>query len=373
MQASSTNDARPERSPLRAFIERHGLKLVLSLALGAGIAWLIARGGLPLVPPRAAFAKVRWWTVAGYAGSLVVVHWFRAARWRFLLRPIGAVSLRSVVAVSWVSFTIILLSPLRSGEVARPLLITRRGTVRGWEATGTIGAERVIDGLVLSLMLFIALQLAPALSPLPDHVGDLALPVAAVPRAAYAVLALFASAFAVMGVFFGWREWARRATLRIVGLFSVRLATFMADVVERVADGLRFLPSIRLIAPFLVETLLYWAANSLGVWLLAWGTGLTTVTFTEACVVVGCIGIGILVPSGPGYFGAFQLSTYAALAMFIPEAELRGSASAFVFLLYACQVVWHLVAAVIALGIDPDIARSEPRLAMQTTSGPPNP
>jgi hypothetical protein len=337
-----------------SFLHRHGLKLLLSILLGTGIAWLVARGGLPLIPPTAAFARMRWWTVPAYAASLVVVHWFRAARWRFLLRPLGEVPLRSVISVSWLAFAIIMLSPLRSGEIARPVLIARRGTVRGWEATGTIGAERVIDGLALSLILFAALQIAPALSPLPDHVGDLALPVSTVPRAAYGVLALFSAAFVTMGVFFYWRAWARHATFVVIGLFSRRLAGWMAGVVERIADGLRFLPSPKLMAPFLLETALYWGANALGVWLLAWGSGLEGITLAEACVVMGCIGIGILVPAGPGYFGAFQLSTFMALAMFFPEDALKGCASAFVFLLYACQIGWHIVAAGLALALDPE-------------------
>ena len=56
------------------------------------------------------------------------------------LRPIGEVPVRSAIAVSWIAFAVILMSPFRSGEVVRPYLITKRGSVRLWEATGTIGA-----------------------------------------------------------------------------------------------------------------------------------------------------------------------------------------------------------------------------------------
>ena len=223
-----------------------------------------------------------------------------------------------------------------------------------WEATATIGAERVIDGLVLSLMLFAGLSLSSPLAPLPDHVGDLPVPVAAVPGAAYTALAIFVGAFAVMGLFFWRRELARRLTHAVFDLVSRRLADLLSGIVERLADGLRFLPSGKLMVPFVAETLVYWGINALGIWLLAWGTGLEGMTLAESCVTIGCIGIGILVPAGPGYFGAFQLSTYMALAMFFPEAILKGPGGAFVFLVYACQVGWHLVAAVIGLALDPE-------------------
>ena len=346
----------PERDA--SALRRHWLKVVVSLLLGGGMAWLLERGGLPIVPPASAFAKVRPWTVVAYVASLALVHFLRAIRWRHLLRPVGHAPVRAVVAVSWIAFGAILLSPFRSGEVVRPYLITKRSDVRLWEATGTVGAERVIDGLVLSVMLFAGLQIATPLSPLPDHVGDLAVSAAAVPRAAYGALALFVTAFVLMGTFFFARSFARRITFAVVGRVSVRLAERLAGIVERVADGLRFLPSARDSAPFLAETIAYWAVNAFGVQLLAWGTGLTDVTLAEAAVTVGCLGVGILVPAGPGYFGTFQLSTYAALAMYVPEALLTGPGAAFVFFLYACQVGFHVVAMGVGLVLDRTSARA---------------
>jgi len=310
------------------------------------------RGGLPLVPPAAAFASVRRWTVPAYVASLVVVHFFRAVRWRHLLRPIGEVPLRSTIAVSWIAFAVIMMSPFRSGEVVRPYLITKRGSVRLWEATGTIGAERVIDGLMLSVILVAALQIAPAQSPLPDRVGDLRVPVAAVPGAAYATLTLFVVASALMALFFWRREMMRRLTHAIVGIVSHRLADILAGVVERVAEGLRFLPSLTHLIPFLAETVAYWAINAAGIWLLGWGCGLDGFTFAQACVTLGCIGMGVLVPAGPGYFGTFQLATFMSLAMFFSEAMVRGPGAAFVFLIYVTQIGWHLLAVPVALLID---------------------
>lgn len=345
-----------------AFFKRHGLKLFVSLLLGASLAYVIARGGLPLLPHKDAFQKLKPWSIPAYVASLVVVHFFRAVRWRHLLSLVGKVPLRSVMAVSWISFAVILLAPLRSGEVVRPLLIAKRGTVRVWEAAGTIGAERVIDGLVLSGILFVALLSSQPLSPLPDHVGELPISPAAVPSATYAVLALFSAAFVMMGLFFWRRETARKITMAVLGLVSKRLAAMASRMVEGLADGLRFLPSPRHLLPFLAETLAYWGSNAFGVWILGLGAGLDNFTFEQACVVMGVVGVGILVPAGPGYFGAFQLSTYMALAMYYEEAAIKSSGAAFVFLLYGLQLVWHLCAAGLGMLMDvrsPSLERAE--------------
>ena len=346
-----------------SFLQRRGPALLVSLCLGGGLAWVLARGGLPVYPGVAAFESVRWWTVAVYVASLAVVHFFRAARWRYLLRPLADVPPRRVVAISWIAFAAILLSPFRTGEVVRPYLLASRSRVRIWEAAGTVGAERVVDGLILSLFLFAGLLAGAPISPLPDRVGDLPVPAAAVRPAAYSALALFTAAFVAMGVFYARRAAAQRWTSALLARVSPRLAGRVSGIAGRLADGLRFLPSRRLVVPFLAETLVYWVANILGVWLLAWGAGLSGVSLADAAVVVGCIGIGILVPSGPGYFGAFQLAAFMALATTVPEAQIRGPGAAFVFLLYASQTSFHLLAALAGLAMDPVLKTDAAALA----------
>jgi hypothetical protein len=215
-----------------------------------------------------------------------------------------------------------------------------------------VAAERVIDGLVLSVVLFLGLAATTAPGPLPDHVGGLAVPVSAVPRAAYGALTLFACCFALMALFYRWQHRALRLTRATLGRLSPRLGEHAASVVERLAVGLRFLPRARALAPFLLETALYWGLNAAGLWLLAQGCGLTAIGFGEACVVMGCIGIGILVPAGPGYFGTFQISAYLALAIYVPAERVAVSGAAYVFIAYASQLTQHALGAGVGALLD---------------------
>jgi glycosyltransferase 2 family protein len=122
--------------------------------------------------------------------------------------------------------------------------------------------------------------------------------------------------------------------------------------VASTADGLKFLPSFRHIGPFLFETAVYWGLNAFSMWVLARGCGIEHISVVEACVVMGVLGVGIVVPAGPGLFGAFQASTYAALAMFFPDDVVLGPGAVFVFLLYVIQCVWVFMAAGIFMVID---------------------
>jgi hypothetical protein len=52
------------------------------------------------------------------------------------------------------------------------------------------------------------------------------------------------------------------------------------------------------------------------------------------------------------FFGAFQLSAYAALAMFFPLAEITSAGAAFVFLLYVVQIGGLILLGAVALVAD---------------------
>jgi len=328
------------------FVRRHSTKLLVSLACG-GAFWLILnRGGLPIVPSDGAFRDMHWWTWAAYACSVALWSTVRAARTRHLLRPIADVSTRQVMAISWIGFLAIFVMPFRLGEVVRPALFQHRSNVSFASAAGACGAERIIDGVVLMSILGVSLPLGLPLDPLPDHIGKLPIPVVAVPAAAYTTLLLFVAAFGAMALFFWRRQWARRTTDRVVGLVSKKLATVLAEQVEKLSEGFRFLPSPRHLVPYLIETLLYWGIAAAGMWLLAWGCGIEGMTFTRSCALLGVLGLGIIVPGAPGYFGAFQGAIYAGLALYFAEHVVLEPGAVFVFFLYVTQLgVMFLMAA----------------------------
>jgi hypothetical protein len=339
------------------FWRRHGAKFVISIVIAIALAWALRSGGLPLLPPPGTLERVTGSSLGLFFVFMLGMQWFRATRWRFLLAPIAHVPLRRILTVSFIGYTAILLMPLRAGEIVRPYLIRQKGKVTLAAATGTIGAERVIDGLFLTLVLGICLPLSHPLSPLPDHIGKLKIPVAAVPFYAYLALSGFVTAFVLMAIFYWRPRLGHRITELTVGLVSKNVAAKAADFVARLADGLGFLPSLRFFGLFVVETTLYWACNALSMYVLARGCGIEGMTFVRACVIMGVLGVGILVPAGPGLFGAFQWSMYAALAMFWRDEVVLGAGAAYVFLVYCIQFTWHVLSAGVCLVLDRDAGR----------------
>jgi len=317
----------------------HAPRLVASLVIAGGFVWLFHRGGLPLIPERKAFSTLRPWAVPTYAALTCVGMLFRTHRWLYLLRPIAPnLSEKRVIGIGMVGIAAILFAPLRMGEAARPYLLARDGKVSFFQALGAAGAERVVDGLVLTSVTAAALLLSTPISPLPNHLGEMPLPVSAIPRAVYLAVTIFSSAFVAMTVFFIARGFAHRVTHSIFGVVSERLANFVTVTLERLSDGLTFLSSRENRLGFFGETAIYWGSTLLAQWALMRGVGIPG-SFAEACVSLGVLGLGAIVPAGPGFFGAYQIAVYSGLALYFQQTTLLSAGAAMVFISYASQLV----------------------------------
>lgn len=373
-------------SESQGFFRKYAAKLLASVVITAGLVFTLQKGGLTLVPDAGDFATVRWGVVPAYLATLMVMSYFRATRWRFLLRSFaGDVSRRRVLAISWIGFAAILLMPFRIGEFVRPYMLREKGKVSMSSATGSVVAERVVDGLFLSIVLAIALVFVPTVHPLPDTVIGLKISVAQVRTSGFVMLGVFTTAFVTIAVFYFARAWAHRMTLAVFGIVSRRLADKLAGTAEKLADGLHFLGNGRDSGGFLLETAAYWGLNALGMWLLAWGCGVvhadgSSITLGESCAIMGMLGCTILIPGPPGLLGVFQAGIYAGMSMYFSREVITGPGAAFAFLLYAVQLVWTVAAAGFFLAIDRSAMKalsqspvlsgeSEPPSAQEDTTG----
>lgn len=335
------------------FIRRHAVKLVASVVITAGVLYVVHSGGLKLIPDRGDFGSVHWlFALALYPPLMFVSTWFRSVRWRFLLNRIIVVPKLRLFAVSCAGYLAILLLPFRLGELARPYMLrTRPEDQRPGEpvltmtaATASVVAERVIDGLFLSIVLAIALVVVPTLDPLPDKVVGLPITVEHVRMLGFAMLGLFSIAFIVIAVFYFARSWAQRVTESVIGIVSPKLAASLARFAGNLADGLHVFSRSRDFVGFVVETALYWSFNAIATWVLALACGVvhgdgSAITFGESLTLMGMLGCTVLIPGPPGLLGVFQAGIYAGMTMYFPTAIVTGPGSAFVFLMYSLQVL----------------------------------
>lgn len=325
---------------------RLAINLILSLGMLALCTWLVW-------PDAAAQANLRKAVddmhladflpyLAAYLGLQVIVHLCRSLRWNHLLAPLGVrVPVGPLLAISSVGFMAILAFPARLGEFVRPGLLRKGKYTTAAAALGTVAVERIVDGFVISLLVFCAfVALHSAHSPwwmMPT---------------AYVALVGFAG-FMVFLVFAMRRPRPTVAfcmSLTLLPRFAPRFAERIAHWAIDMIRGFAVLKDVRNLTLFLVWSVVYWTANGLGVWVLAHAFHLP-LSLVGAYATMGLLGFGLLLPNSPGLVGQFEWFTLLGMSLYLgfdPNAP-GPHALAFAIAQHLLQVAWYV--AMGALGL----------------------
>jgi uncharacterized protein (TIRG00374 family) len=294
---------------------RAGLaKIILGIAVSAALlVYLFWNVNLHEVATR--LANTNWWFLAMSVGLNLGSLWMRAWRWRYLFPPGSNPShLFNALMIGYMGNNVL---PLRAGEVVRALVASRRGQ-RFWTVLATIVVERVLDGLAVGLIvaaLFVTV-------PIPASLRWPAVIFLAADLAAMAVLVVIAVAPGRCGrliraLLHRW-SWAERRAM---------------NVLDTMTEGLRGVRAGHHVFPICHSTVVIWVLFALSVW-----TGLRAahldLPLAASWTVLAFLGLGVSLPSSPGYLGVVQAATVLALALYaVPRAE----ALSFSLLIHASQ------------------------------------
>lgn len=353
------------------------LKLVLSLGMLAVCLWLVWPSSTRPAPDvlsemeqiEKAFRALEFATfapyLAAYFGLMLLQHLCRALRWNYLLAPLNIhVPAGPLLAISSVGFMAILALPLRLGELVRPGLLRRRG-ISASAALGTVAVERIIDGLMISLFVFVAFTSLRGPSA-PDWMMP----------TAFAALGIFTAAQVFILAAMKWPEKTVRFCLAISLLprFAPKVARIIDEKLHDMIRGFAVLRDVRNMIKFTLWTAVYWSANGLTVWVLAKGFQTIAPGFdlsiTGAFAVMGLVGVGISLPNAPGLVGQFQAFTLLGLSLYLGSGVLDGGALYPTALTYAIlhhlfQVVWYIGAGALGLA-SPWVSISDLRQARKS-------
>jgi uncharacterized membrane protein YbhN (UPF0104 family) len=325
---------------------RLAINLILSLGMLALCTWLVWPDAIEAEQLRHVVGTLRWADfappLAGYFGLLLIVHLCRSLRWNHLLAPLGVkVPAGPLLAISSVGFMAILALPARLGEFVRPGLLRKGGYTTTAAALGTVAVERIVDGLIISLLVFGAFF---------AHRGPGA-PGWMMPTA-YLALGVFGAALVFL-VFAMWRPeptvtFCMRLTL--LPRFVPRLARAIEHKLLDMIRGFAVLKDVRNLALFMVWSLVYWGANGLGLWLLAHAFHLE-LSLVGAFATMGLLGVGISLPNSPGLVGQFQAFTLLGLSVYLgfDASHPMAEALAFAIAQHLLQVAWYVAMGAIGL------------------------
>jgi len=238
------------------------------------------------------------WVVPGVLVYFVGV-WARTCRWHCMLRSLKAIPIPRLFPAVVIGYMGNNVYPARAGEVIRAYLLRRKEDVPMSGSLATIVVERVFDGLVMLLFIFVSLPLASM--PVWLH------------RTVILASPLFFGALALFLALAAAPERVQAATSRMIErlsavcgrLLPASLPGFGEGIVPRFLAGLRFLRSGRHAGLVFVLSILIWLLETATYWCVMQGFSLR-VPFHGLMLMNGVVNLATIIPSSPGYVGTFD-------------------------------------------------------------------
>lgn len=291
---------------MRNLLSNRLLWIVLSILISIGVLiWVL--GTVPLDQVGQALASIHWgWVLVSFM-MIVLGLVTRAIRWRMLLDD--RLTFRQSFALTGITFMLNQL-PLRAGEIARSVLVTRQNVPFVTAATSVV-VERLIDTVIIVLMVAWSVARLPQASEQVARGAEL-----------FAIFALIGS--------IGLIILANRP--QIPHQIAVRLGNLpiisrlpLTQWVDHGLDGLRPLTHLGLFVRVVLWSIISWGVSLLGMGVLAVGLGVSDTLILLTVLAMGLSTLSIAVPvsvSGLGLLeGAIILS-----ATLVGSSEVTGIA-----------------------------------------------
>ncbi|MCD6290951.1 MAG: flippase-like domain-containing protein [Anaerolineae bacterium] len=240
--------------------------------------------------------------------------WARTWRWHYLLRPMQRVPLSHLFPVVCIGYMGNNIYPARAGEVIRSYVLRRREGISMSASLATIIVERVFDGLVMLLFVFIALPFTP----MPLWLRQIVVLSSALFFGALLVfLALAARPQRVRVVY---DRWGSR-------LLPKRFRGPVGELLGRFLTGLSSLRRGRDVIMLFWTSVVIWLAETVKYWFVMHAFDFS-VPFYVLMLMNGVVNLATTLPAAPGYVGTFDLPGIEVLATFGVPRDIAGAYTA---------------------------------------------
>jgi len=277
-------------------------QLLIGFAISAFCIYLVLPG-LHLADVGQALRRANyWWIVPGVVVYFVGL-WVRSWRWHYTLRHFKAIPIARLFPLVCIGYFGNNVYPFRAGEFIRSYVLKRKEDIPISSSLATVIIERVFDGLVMLIFVFLALPFAPAL---PAVYRNPVIWLTVLLLLATAIFIWMAVQPARMAQVYGWladRLLPARIRLRTDEFYT----RFMAGLhsLSRREDVLMIFGTSVVI--WLIETIKYWFVMHAFDF---------QVSFLALMLMNGLVNLATTLPSAPGYVGTFDLPGIGVLSAF---------------------------------------------------------
>jgi uncharacterized protein (TIRG00374 family) len=285
-------------------------RLWLGLVISAAFLY-VALQGLSLREVWEALKGANYWWLLPGVGAYFLAVWARTWRWHYLLRPMKSIPVRTLFPVVAIGYMGNNIYPARAGELLRAYILKRQERINISANLATIVVERIFDGLVMLLFVFVTLPISGLGGNYQGLVTGFSL--------------LFFGALALFMVMAVRPDWCRR----LLGFFLTRLVPrrFHAgarETLDRFLDGLESLRSGHDVLMIFVTSVVIWLLETVKYWLVMHAFPFE-VSFYVLMLMNGVVNLFTTLPAAPGYVGTFDLPGIEILQRFgVPHDIATG-------------------------------------------------
>lgn len=242
-----------------------------------------------------------WWILPG-VGVYCIAVLVRTWRWHYMLRHIKVIPTMRLFPTVVIGYMGNNVYPVRAGEVLRSYVLRRKEGVSMSASLATVILERIFDGLVMLLFVFITLPFAP----IPPIYQTMVVGFSALFFIALIAFFILAVRPNLMRRIYGWfveRFLPERFHPRVHAIF------------DEVILGLQSLRSPReMVLIFLTSTLI-WLTETTKYWFVMHAFPMD-VSFPVLMLMTAVVNLFTTIPSSPGYVGTFDAPGIAILTQF---------------------------------------------------------
>lgn len=260
------------------------------------------------------------WLIPGVIVYFLAV-WARTWRWDYMLRPLKHVPLVRLFPVVVIGYMGNNVYPARAGEVLRSFILREREAIPMSASLATVVVERVFDGLVMLIFVFVALPFTP----IPGDSSFIRTLVNLASVGFFLALLLFL----VMAAFPD-RLYALAETISYQ-LFPHRIHHPLLLFLKRFLAGLESLRSFRSVLMIFLISVLIWLLETVKYWFVMHAFDFQ-VSFFALMLMNGVVNLMTTFPAAPGYIGTFDLPGIAVLTLYGVNPEV---ATAYTLVLHA--------------------------------------
>jgi uncharacterized membrane protein YbhN (UPF0104 family) len=137
----------------------------------SGVFLFLAFRSIDFAALRASLSTINAWYILPFVAVTMAQMWWRAVRWRVLLKPEKDCSSLALFGPMMVGFAFNSVFPARAGEVARPMALAKTEDIPFAAGLSTVVLERLLDAITLLVILAIVPAILP-FDPAVEQVWD---------------------------------------------------------------------------------------------------------------------------------------------------------------------------------------------------------